>query len=137
MRSSTLCTNPACRKALSQYDAATPKCFLACKFFTFSSKHNGVNYGQTVQYRYKFIYILCIFLVLILLYLFFSQELEIHIQHLIKNHKYEVNIEKAQSKKIKFSIQELEEKYNRLEIQLLVSCLITLCFNVETVPFNS
>lgn len=47
------------------------------------------------------------------------QELEIHIQHLIKNHKYEVNIEKAQSKKIKFSIQELEEKYNRLEIQLL------------------
>lgn len=110
----------------TKYDAATPNCFLACKSHTFSSKHNGVHYGQTVQYRYKFIYILYIFSCTNIAIFVFFQELEIHIQHLIKNHKYEVNIEKAQSKKIKFTIQELEEKYNRLEIQLLVSCLMTI-----------
>lgn len=48
-----------------------------------------------------------------------NQNLDAHIHHLAKNHKYEVNMEKSQNKKLKLRNQELEEKYNRLEIQLL------------------
>ncbi|CAI9735705.1 Hypothetical predicted protein [Octopus vulgaris] len=47
------------------------------------------------------------------------QNLQSHTEHLVNNHKHEINIEKSQNKKLKVSLQNLEERFSRLELQLL------------------
>ncbi|GAB1605752.1 lebercilin-like protein [Argonauta hians] len=47
------------------------------------------------------------------------QTLQNHTEHLLNNHKHELNIERTQNKKLKMSFQNLQEKFSQMELQLL------------------
>ena len=52
------------------------------------------------------------------------QELEAHVEHLKKNHRHEVGIERARQKDVQRELIELQQQCERKELQLKVYCLV-------------